>query len=362
MRAERADNEGTARPHFVLSNQSRTIVAYGTAATYPDPYEAAAALRDGRAQSVVGALPFDLQNPAALTVPQQITDDVVFPGPADPPTLNQVAQSPAPVDHVERVRHAVELIGSGTLRKVVLARSVDFESDAPLDPLAIAGALRRRDVDGNSFAVELGAGHDTGRWLVGSSPEVLVERRGDQVCCHPFAGTATSPDGLIDSAKDREEHAYVVDEIATALAPLCAELDIPDEPSVTQAGPVWHLGTRIVGRVATASTTALDLALALHPTAAVCGVPRADAAAAIAAIEGDRGFYAGAVGWTGADGDGHWRVAIRCAELEADSTRLRAFAGGGIVATSDPDAELAETENKLRTILGPFRVREAAVR
>ncbi|AUN42188.1 isochorismate synthase [Tsukamurella tyrosinosolvens] len=349
-------------PHFLLTAAGQRLAARGTAATFVDPHAAAAALRAGTAPAVVGALPFDLADPAALTVPEHFGDVPASAGgaAAELPTLTQTAQHPAPAEHVDRVRRAIALIDDSDLQKVVLARAVDFEADAPLDPLAVAAALEQRDLEGNAFAVDLAAaGEDyRGRWLVGSSPEILVGRMGNTVFCHPFAGTATSPEGLLDSEKDREEHAYVVDEIASALAPLCAELDVPAAPSVTRAGPVWHLGTKIEGRLADPATSALDLALALHPTPAVCGFPRRTAARAIADIEGERGFYAGAVGWTAANGDGHWRVSIRCAEL--DGARLRAYAGGGIVGASDPQAELAETRNKLRTVLGPFRLTETA--
>lgn len=349
----------TEGPTFLLSAAGRRLAASGVTATFTDPQAAVAALGAGRASAVVGALPFDLRDPAALTVPERF-------GPAPSarvsalPTLTRVAQHPAPEAHVARVRRAVELIETTDLQKVVLARAVDFEASGPIEPVALVAALEQRDADGNAFAVDLAAAGEAyrGRWLVGASPEILVGRMGDQVFCHPFAGTAASPEGLLESDKDREEHAYVVDEIATALAPMCAELEVPGAPSVTRAGPVWHLGTRIVGRLRDPSTTALDLALALHPTAAVCGFPRTLAADAIARIEGQRGFYAGAIGWTAANGDGHWRVSIRCAEV--DGARLRAYAGGGIVGASDPHAELAETRDKLRAVLGPFEVTEPA--
>ncbi|TWS21169.1 isochorismate synthase [Tsukamurella asaccharolytica] len=345
------------QPHFLLTAAGQRLAARGTAGTFTDPHAAAAALRAGTAPVVVGALPFDLAEPAALTVPEHFGEvpATALAAAGESPTLTQTAQHPAPSEHVDRVRRALALIESSELRKVVLARAVDFEAAAPLDPLAVAVALERRDLEGNAFAVDLAAAGDAhrGRWIVGSSPEILVGRMGGTVFCHPFAGTATSPEGLLDSEKDREEHAYVVDEIAAALAPLCSELDVPAAPSVTRAGPVWHLGTKVEGRLADLTTSALDLALALHPTPAVCGFPRRIAARAIADIEGERGFYAGAVGWTAANGDGHWRVSIRCAEL--DGARLRAYAGGGIVGASDPRAELAETRNKLRTVLGPFR-------
>ena len=109
--------------------------------------------------------------------------------------------------------------------------------------------------------------------------------------------------------------------------------------------------TPIVGRLRDASTNALELALALHPTPAGGGVPAAKAAALIAELEGDRGFYAGATGWCDSRGDGMWVVSIRCAQLSADGRRARAYSGGGIVAESDVADELAETSTKFATIL-----------
>ncbi|MBU3752101.1 MAG: isochorismate synthase, partial [Mycobacterium sp.] len=120
---------------------------------------------------------------------------------------------------------------------------------------------------------------------------------------------------------------------------------------------LWHLSTPISGTLRGRSTTALDLALALHPTPAVGGVPTAAAVDLIEELEGDRGFYAGAVGWCDAGGDGRWVVAIRGAQLSADRRTALAQAGGGIVAESDPDEEVAETTAKFRTVLAALGVR-----
>ena len=132
---------------------------------------------------------------------------------------------------------------------------------------------------------------------------------------------------------------------------MCTDLEIPEHPSLTSTREMWHLGTRIRGRIADPRTTALDLALAVHPTPAVCGTPTDAARRLIAGIEGDRGFYAGAVGWSDAGGDGDWMVTIRCVEIDADRAGAVAWAGGGLVADSEPDDEVAETGAKLRTVL-----------
>ena len=122
-------------------------------------------------------------------------------------------------------------------------------------------------------------------------------------------------------------------------------------PQLSSTAALWHLSTPIRGTLRETTTTAIDLALALHPTPAVGGVPTPAAVDAIADLEGDRGFYAGAVGWCDAAGDGRWVVAIRGAVLSADRRSAVAQAGGGIVAESDADEEVAETTAKFRTVL-----------
>ncbi len=130
----------------------------------------------------------------------------------------------------------------------------------------------------------------------------------------------------------------------------CSGLDVPAEPEVVGTPTMWHLSTRISGRVGEDGPSSLELAEALHPTPAVCGVPLDRARDTIARLEPeDRGYYAGLVGWTGLDGDGEWVVTIRCAEVSDRTARL--FAGAGIVAGSEPEAEVAETSAKFRTLL-----------
>ncbi|GAC59008.1 putative isochorismate synthase, partial [Gordonia hirsuta DSM 44140 = NBRC 16056] len=199
-----------------------------------------------------------------------------------------------------------------------------------------------------------------GRWLIGASPELLVRRRGDIVTCHPYAGSAArhsdpaadraAADSLAASDKDLREHAFVVDDLRDRLAPLCTELSAPARPSLMATGEMWHLATPIRGVLRDRDVTALDLAALLSPTPAVCGTPRAAAARLIEELEGPREFYAGTVGWCDAAGDGEWLVSIRCLELATDHRHIRTWAGGGIVTGSDPDAEVAETDAKFRTV------------
>lgn len=157
---------------------------------------------------------------------------------------------------------------------------------------------------------------------------------------------------LARSSKDLEEHEYAVASVAAALEPFCSSTNVPESPFVLHLPNVMHLATDVTGVLDTsreAPPSSLSLAAALHPSAAVCGTPTVAARALIREIEGlDRSRYAGPVGWLGADGDGEWGIALRSAELsERDPRHVRLFAGCGIVAASDPLAELAESEAKL---------------
>jgi len=141
----------------------------------------------------------------------------------------------------------------------------------------------------------------------------------------------------------------VVREIKRILQPFCAELSVPDSPSVIRTDTLWHLSTQIEGVLADPVPTALELAQALHPTPAICGYPTATARAAIGELENfERGYYAGLVGWQDEAGDGEWALALRCARVQGNQLRL--YAGAGIVAGSDPQAEYIETRTKLATL------------
>ena len=246
---------------------------------------------------------------------------------------------------------------------MVLARALDVVADGPIDAPTVLSRLAAADPDAYTYFADLTPAGDlhTGTALLGATPELLVARHGERVTCQPFAGSAPrsgDPDAdrrngvaLAESAKNRVEHALVVDEMRKALDPLCVDLQIAPAPQLSRTAALWHLSTAITGRLRESSTTALDLALALHPTPAVGGVPAEAAAAMIAELEGDRGFYAGATGWCDHHGDGRWVVSIRCAVLSADRRRARGYSGGGIVADSDVDDEIAETTTKFTTIL-----------
>jgi isochorismate synthase len=310
---------------------------------------------------VVGAIPFSPDAPAYLALPSQVS----WGGPlhAEAPPQAALARLPAcriqavpaPAEYMLGVERALERLDAGDLRKVVLSRSLQLTADSPLDVRAILGNLARHNQTGYTFAVPL----PTRRTLVGASPELLVARRGAQVIANPLAGSvaraadpaedARRAAALRESAKDLHEHAVVVEAVAAALAPFCRSIDVPD-PEVISTATMWHLSTTLTGDLHPDAPSALGLALALHPTPAVCGTPTEAARATISEIEPfDRGFFTGMVGWGDAAGDGEWIVTIRCAEVVDRSLRL--YAGAGVVAGSLPAAELSETAAKFRTML-----------
>lgn len=376
-KSSRWDNSRPATaPDFLLSRAHGSIRTQGVIEQISDPWLAAEELRAGIHQMVVGALPFDLDQPAALSVPRDVIRSDY---PLEPPahyrwsqekfSARIAAYDPAPADHQARVEAAISTIAHSGLDKVVLARAVELEIDPPVDPLLIASRLIDGSPNHDGFVVDLSPAGDNylGKLLVGSSPEMLIRRRGEFVEAFPLAGSlprsrdkhadAENARRLADSMKNQAEHAYVVDDLAHNLAPLCTSLEVPEYPELVSTSEMWHLATRIRGRLKDPSLSALDLALVVHPTPAICGTPTESAFGVIKAVESDRGFYAGAVGWCDSDGDGEFVVAIRCAEINTAGNVARLWAGGGIVAHSDPEEELAETFAKMSTVLRAFGVR-----
>ena len=347
----------TVATSFLLSRPSGTVRGTGLAARHHSVAEARAALANG-APAVTGLLGFDTAGPAALLTPRDLSftpEPISAAAPIAPrrPASESVTST---VEHRERVIRALEAIDAGIVDKVVLARTLALTFDDPLDPELLVGGFAAGAGRATVFAA---LGRDDTQ-LIGASPELLVRKRGRVVTCHPYAGSAArSADPAADAAaaasleasdKDLREHAFVVDDLRARLAPLCGELSAPGRPSLMSTGELWHLATPIQGILNDDALTALDLAALLSPTPAVCGTPRSAAAQLIAELEGPREFYGGAVGWCDARGDGEWIVSIRCLELASDRRSVRTWAGGGIVAGSDPDAEVAETDAKFRTV------------
>jgi salicylate biosynthesis isochorismate synthase/menaquinone-specific isochorismate synthase len=266
----------------------------------------------------------------------------------------RVAGAMAPEHYESAVARAVEEIRAGRLEKIVLAREVGAHAPAAHDTAAVFGVLR--EAFGGCFVFCVGRGDAA---FIGASPELLIRREGLRASTLSLAGSARrSADPAVDdllgeqllrSAKDREEHAIVARRIERSLSPHAVWVTMPPEPSLIRIANIQHLATPVRAQL-TRPIAAVELAGALHPTPAVGGEPLAVAAPMIPALEGiDRGWYAGPVGWTDASEDGEFCVALRCALIEGRVARC--YAGVGVVADSDPAAELAETEVKLQALL-----------
>ncbi|MEA5155735.1 isochorismate synthase [Raineyella sp.] len=260
---------------------------------------------------------------------------------------------------------AVRRIAGGRLQKVVLARDVVATTQGRIDPRWLVGRLGPRYPRCWTFWVDD---------MVGATPEMLVRVDQGLVTSRVLAGTiwrgAMGPkrravgetghrevedtlssraiaEVLSQSEKNLGEHALAVESVARALAPYSTSMNVPETPYVLELPNVMHLATDVNAAVRP-GTTALALAAALHPSAAVCGTPTDVARATIAEIEGlDRGRYSGPVGWIDARGNGEWAIALRCGRLLPDGHSIELFAGCGIVADSEPANELAESNAKL---------------
>jgi isochorismate synthase len=357
-------------PSFVLRSPGRTLEAHGCRARLPAGGTETLVARVGAFFAgirtgepvLVGALPFDPDAADALHQPLSMTS----PQSAEPtrmrPFVGDVRDEPSPATYARWVREALGALEDGRdpLRKVVLARSLRVQGAVPFEPMSLAARLGQDPgVVPYVVALPVDAG-EAPAWLVGASPELLVSRRGLQVLSHPLAGSArrradpledaAAAQALLASAKDHDEHRYVVEAITDALTPWCVSLQAPAQPALERTASMWHLGTRIEATLRDPATPVAALLAALHPTPAVCGTPRAAALAAIRALEPQsRGFYAGAVGWMDAQGDGEWYVAIRCARVQGHVARV--YAGAGIVAGSQPALEVAETAAKFGALL-----------
>lgn len=248
------------------------------------------------------------------------------------------------------VAAVLEAIASGQLDKAVLAREVVVEADRPFGRAALLGRLAARGAGAYLYA---------SGGFIGASPELLVARSGRVARSRPLAGTvprgaspaeeAASLAWLRTSAKEALEHRLVVDAVTGALAKAADRVEVA-ATRIVRLPTVAHLGTEVTASLGDPPPSALDLVAALHPTPAVAGTPPEAALDLLARLEpGGRGLYAGPVGWVDGAGDGEWAVALRCANLEGRRARL--YAGAGIVAGSDPDAEWDETDSKLRAIL-----------
>ncbi len=249
---------------------------------------------------------------------------------------------------------ARDRIASSELQKAVLARELVLTANADFSLARIVASLAERFAEAMVFSID---------GFVGASPELLVSRIDRIVRAHPLAGTAarsTDPDvdaqqiaSLHASAKDRVEHQITIDWLLTELLPFCSYVDAEPEPSTLTLANVHHLGTLVEGVLSEPAASILDLVDAVHPTPALGGAPQADAVELIEELEGfDRGRYGGPSGWVDSSGNGQFAVSVRTAQVRANHATIAA--GVGVVAQSDPQAELEETQAKFRAMLGTF--------
>ena len=319
----------------------------------------------------IGNIAFQRMAPATLVIPRKVVGKdeagncwITTIDDASPTISPALASQPKPstfnvqpITPIETYKKAVlaarDAVRSGAITKAVIAREIRVTSSIPIDVHAVL--LRLRATFARSYRYSING-------FIGASPELLVEIKGDRIRSHPLAGTTPRTGDpktddelarkLIASMKDQVEHRVVIDAIHEMLLPWCSYLDWEPEPSVLQVANVQHLGTLIEGHLSAVRPSVMEIVRTLSPTPALGGHPRDAALALIADVEElDRGPYGGAVGWVDGSGNGTWAVAIRCAELSDDRLTARLIAGGGIVAASDPDAELAETQAKFQAML-----------
>lgn len=315
----------------------------------------------GAGEAVVPAVMVAKEADGSCWVTTITGDDVdgaaeVLAPPAPPtPSANSYHLAPVtPVDtYLAAVAAARDAVGDERILKAVIAREISVTAAAPIDRHGVLHRLKAAFGSSYRFAID---------GLFGASPELLVEVDGRTVRSTPLAGTAPRAGDprqdaaiaaeLVASTKNQVEHRVVIDVVHDTLLPWCSYLDWEPEPQILTVANVQHLATRIEGQLSTPAPGVIELVRALSPTPALGGHPRDEALALIAEVEGvERDHYGGAVGWLDAAGNGTWAVTIRCAHLSDDRTVARLHAGGGIVAESDPLAELSETQAKFQAML-----------
>ena len=268
--------------------------------------------------------------------------------------VEQVAAMLTPIDNSAEVDAFSD---DPTLRKIVLARDEVVTTEDDIDVRSVLGALNRSYPSCWTFDV---AG------LIGSTPELLIGVDDGRVSSRVLAGTyrvesdpsAEMPAArkLLSAHKDSTEHAFAIASLQRSLGSVAEDVSVDERPHLLPLANVIHSASDAQAQLPQGSElTALDVAAAVHPTAAVGGYPQASAVVHVDELEPlDRGRYSGPVGWMDGRGNGQFGIALRCGQLE-ERNRIRLFAGAGIMPDSDPDAEVAETEAKfapMRRALG----------
>lgn len=361
---------------FFFSSTFRSLYTEGVFKTLTGPASDPGALCQDVAQAfeqarlagithpiVVGAIPFDVSQPSSLHIPQacHFLSREAFKqklSTATQTSLRVVARQrhSQREDFLAMVTSAVHAIRQGELQKIVLSDMQSLQVEEPLDTVVLLATLAEQNPSGYYFHLPMAAN----RYLFGASPELLLRQEARSIWTTPLAGTARRGANeqedednyarLLSSSKDRHEHQLVIDEIRHILGDYCSSLKIPEQPELLQTPNLWHLASPIEGQLKTDNSQSLSLACLLHPTPALCGVPKEKAFRLIRELEPfDRGVFGGIVGWSDDEGNGEWVVTIRCGTSQQRNIQL--FAGAGIVADSDPASEWLEIESKMRTML-----------
>ncbi len=309
---------------------------------------------DGEGHRYISVVDDGIDDEPSTVIQRSLAEIVVHPAPI--PTASSYRVEPVvDIDHYLRaVTVARDAVRDGHLDKAVIARPIIVTADRPMDLHAIGRRLESTFGSTYRFSID---------GFIGASPELLVEVDGAIVRSRPLAGTtrtsgdpeidARLADELMQSDKNRIEHRAAIEMVRETLLPHCSYLDWTPRPAIVKVANVQHLGSEAEGMLSDPAATVVELLRDLQPTPAVGGHPRHIALELIAEHEGfERGLYGGAVGWVDGNGDGTWAVALRCAEFSDDRQSARLVAGGGIVADSDPIAELAETQAKFQAMLG----------
>ena len=260
-----------------------------------------------------------------------------------------------PVAWAAAVDTASSRLRAGEAAKVVLAREVVAHGDGVVSAGSVTRSLRSAYPSCFTYLI---TGAD-GTAFAGASPELLVRRAGAHAYAQPMAGSVARgaseaeddmlADRLMASAKDAAEHALASRFVVGALQPYSSTVSARP-PEVVRFTNIQHLATSVDAELTNPHAEVLELAAALHPTPAVGGWPREAADRIIDDLEAmERGWYAGAVGWTDSRGDGEFAVALRCGLLWGDGARL--YAGVGVMPDSDPARELEETDLKFKALL-----------
>jgi menaquinone-specific isochorismate synthase len=331
-----------------------------------------------------GALPFDRSAPSQLDVPEycltqkrdgeawltsaegahgwtELLEHTSSPE-QEPQSLRSLSLQPTPDEYAHNVALAVEILRSKEIDKVVLARSVRGTVPEAIDAAAVAQRLHHREPLCTIYSIPT----SDERRFVGATPELIARRTGRTLRCHPLAGTIALPPNvapedyltwLLGSTKNLHEHSVPVTEIVSALESVYNDVQADASPSIVALRTLAHLGTWIEAtcRDESDAPDALEVLRLLHPTSAVCGVPRQSAYELIRRLEQiDRGYYAGPLGWIDANGDGEWWIGFRGVLVQG--AQFEAWAGAGIVSESDPIAEREETKAKLASFLSSVLV------